>query len=119
MKIGVRVPLDPLEDSDAGMRSYLELVRKRGDKMELLRPDDEALPCVERCWRLKHFDGELLDVCAKAWLRVGELVADVVQWLGEERTSLALDCRHSSQTVRVRVYERTLLRQWLADGGSA
>jgi len=118
LKVGVKVPIHPLQDSDAGMRGYVELVRKRGDQLELLRPDEEALPCVERRWGIKHLDGELVDVCAKAWLRVGEVVADIVQWLGEERPTLALDCRHSSRQVRIKVYDRLLLRQWLRERAS-
>ena len=118
LKIGVKIPIHPLQDSDAGMRSYIDVLRKRGDLLELLRPDEEALPCVERRWGLEQFEGEVVDVCAKAWLRVGELVANVVEWLGEERPSLALDCRHSSQRTRIKVYDRSVLRQWLLEGES-
>lgn len=118
LKIGVKIPIHPLQDSDAGMRSYVELVRKRGDQLELLRPGEEALPCVERRWSLNQFDGELVDVCARAWLRVGNLVAEVVEWLGEERPSLALDCLHSIPRGRIKIYDRLLLEQWLRGGAS-
>jgi hypothetical protein len=82
MKFGMTFPIQALEDSDHGMRRYLAVSKARSDFLGILIPDEDSLPCVERQWRLPEFDDEIVEVCARAWLRLGETVGELLIWLG-------------------------------------
>ena len=111
MKLGFGMNINPLQDSDHAMHCYLVT----GDFFDILMPDEDSLPCVEREWRLADFDEELIDLCARAWLRVGVTVADVLKWLGEDVPHQSLSCRRTHQAVRFKTYRRATLRKWLAE----
>jgi hypothetical protein len=115
MKLGITFPVHPLENSDDGMRRYIAAIKVNGDFLGTLIDDEDSLPCVERHWRLPDFDEEVVELCARAWLRVGETVGEVLTWLGASPPSLSLDCRHASQELHYRLYERATLREWMAD----
>jgi hypothetical protein len=115
MKIGMGIPIDPLADSDEGMKRYLSVVKKGDDFLGILIPDEDSRPCVEREWRLGDFDDELVDLCSRAWLRVGEMLADVLKWLGEIVPPQTLQCRRSHQAVRYKIYSRETLEKWLGE----
>lgn len=114
MKAGLTIPIHPLQDSDAGMDLYLRLVKERGDRFGFLQADEDSLPCVYREWRLPEFDSELIDVCAQAWMRTGETIAEVLQWVGAAPLPLSLDCRHSAQLVQFKLYTREQLSERLS-----
>jgi hypothetical protein len=107
-KAGLAVPIHPLEDSEDALLRYA-VHFKDFDVLGVMAPDDDSLPCVEREWRLPEFDEELVDLCARAWLRVGETVYSVLRWQGMEPPPLALDCRHNSQKVRLKRFDRDAL----------
>jgi hypothetical protein len=109
MKFGMTFPIHALEDSDHGMRRYLAVSKARSDFLGILIPDEDSLPCVERQWRLPEFDDEIVEVCARAWLRLGETVGELLIWLGANPPPLSLDCRHASQEVHFKLYSR-----WMA-----
>ena len=111
MKLGFGINITPLYDSDHAMHAYLAA----GDVLDVLFPDEDSLPCVEREWRLPDFDEELIDLCSRAWLRVNDTVADVLKWLGEDVPPLTLSCRRPHQAVRFKTYRRDTLRKWLAE----
>ena len=115
IKAGLVRPIDPLRDSDEVMQAYLLSVKEYGDTFGFLQPDEESLPCVRRLWKIPPFDEEVLDLAAQAWLRVGELACAVIRWLGSEPPQLSLNCRHSSQQVQVKVYEREALEKWMKE----
>lgn len=111
MKLGLGFSLHPLEDSDAGMARYMEIARERGDFLGILTPDEDSLPCVERIWRIDALpDQELADLAASAWVTVGTLLSETNERAGHERLNLALDCRHSPQQIRFKLYDRDELR---------
>jgi hypothetical protein len=114
MKLGMSFPSHPLEDSDDAMDRYLRFIKDNKDFLGVLMPDDDSLPCVEREWKLPQFEDEIVEVCATAWLRLGETISDVMRWLGAEVPALALDCRHSAQQVRFKLYSREKLSERLA-----
>jgi hypothetical protein len=116
LKIGVTFGVDPFEDSDLAMKRYVESIPKLGDGLEILRPDEESLPCIERDWRLLEFDEELVELAVTAWRKVGALVSLVLAWLELEPLDLALSCRHSPQRVRIKIYDRESLFEWLISG---
>ena len=108
IKAGLSLPIHPLEDSDEALLRYA-LHIKDFDVLGIVTPDEESLPCVKREWRLPEFDEELVDLCAQAWLRVGEIIDAVLRWQGAEPPSLSLDCRHDSRQVRLKCFDRDAL----------
>jgi hypothetical protein len=104
-KAGVSLPIHPLEDSDDAIlrcaRSF-----KNTDILGLITPDEDSVPCVQREWRLEEFDEELVDLCARAWLRLGETIDAVLRWQGAEPPPLSLDCRHGGKRFRIKLYNR-------------
>ena len=120
LKMGMRFPLDPLEDSDVGMERYLRYVKRSGDSrmadfLGVLMPDEDSLPCVRREWRLAEFDEELVDLCARAWLRSSETLVAALRWLGEDPPPRTLSCRSGHQAVLYKTYDREGLIRRLAD----
>ena len=109
MKLGFSFPTHPLEDSDAAMDRFLHFVAAEGDFFGFLSEDEDSLPCVQREWRLPDFQEEIVDVCATAWLRIGETIDQVLRWLGTVPPPLSLDCRHSGQQVQFKLYDRSRL----------
>jgi hypothetical protein len=113
MKLGLGMPVSPLTDSDDAMRLYL-----RGtDFLALLQDDEDSIPCVERHWRLDAFgDEDIVDVCARAWLRTASVITTVLAELGGPEFAPDLSCRHDLVHIRFRVYDRDQLREGRVDG---
>lgn len=109
LKLGFRFHVDPIEDSDDAMDRFLHFIARSGDFFGMLTEDEDSMPCVQREWHLPNLEGELVDVCAQAWLRLGETITEVLLWLGTEPAPLSLDCRHSADRVQIKSYERTVL----------
>ena len=114
MKLGMGLNIDPREDSDYAMNRYLNVAAERGDFLGILMRDEDSIPCVHRIWRIADFDDDLVEVCARAWLRTGEVVTEVVRWMGADPPPLSLDCRHGDQKVQFKLYDREKLRAQLA-----
>ena len=115
MKLGMSFPSHPLEDSDHAMDRYLLFIKDNKDILGVLTPDDDSMPCVEREWKLPQFENDIVEVCAVAWLRLGETISEVVRWLGADVPPLSLDCRHTAQRVRFKLYARdTLIKRQMA-----
>ena len=112
-KLGLTFPVHPFEDSDDAMHRYLHHVLKHKDFLQILMPDDDSLPCIHRQWKIPNFEQELVELSAQAWLRTGETVNAVVAWLGSPPPELSLNCRHSSQQVQFKVFNRTALNKQL------
>lgn len=117
IKLGISLPINPLEDSELAMTRYLHAAadRRSGDFLGILMPDDDSLPCVQREWRLAPFNEEIIELTAKAWLTVGEVVTTTVRWLGAEVPDLSLACRHSGQRVQFKLFDRKKLRKQLQE----
>ena len=113
MKLGMGLNLDPRHDSDHAMHRYLAVAAERGDFFGILGPDEDSIPCVHRVWRLSGFDDDIIEVCARAWLRTGETIAEVVRWIGAEPPPLSLDCRHGDQKVQFKLFDREKLTEQL------
>lgn len=106
LKLGLTCPIDALEDSEAAMTRYLSHIDKHKDFLGILLPDEDSMPCVQREWRLPDFENELIDVCAEAWLRIGETIDKVLKWQGVEPPPLSLNCRHGAQRVQFMLFDR-------------
>lgn len=110
MKLGVTLSANPFLDSEEIMDRYLRNLATNTDFLGILMPDEDSIPCVFRRWEIKGFEGDILDVCSKGWFQVVSTVATVLNWLGEESVpELSLDCRHSSQQVHYRLFDRSAL----------
>jgi hypothetical protein len=107
-KAGMTLPIHPLEDSEKALLRYA-VHFKDFDFLGLVTPDDDSLPSVYREWRLGEFEEELVDLCARAWLRVGETIDAVLRWQDTEPPPLSLECRHDSRRVRLKCYDRDAL----------
>jgi hypothetical protein len=118
VKSGLGMPIDPLMDSDSAMLLYICSVQGKRDFLGVLDVnDEESMPCVQRIWKLPPFEDEVLDLAAKAWLRVGDCIKAVINWLGHDAPELSLTCRHSTQRVQFKVYDRAVLLEWQKDCG--
>lgn len=109
MKLSMGLNIDPRQDSDHAMHRYLAVAAERGDFFGILIPDEDSIPCVHRVWRLSGFDEDIIEVCARAWLRAGETITEVIRWMGVEPPPLSLDCRHADQKVQFKLYDREKL----------
>lgn len=107
-KAGMSLPIHPLEDSEQAILRCAHHFKDL-DFLGLVTPDEDSMPCVYREWRLSEFDEELVDVCSRAWLRVGETIEAVLRWQGADPPSLSLDCRHGGQQVRFKLFDREKL----------
>lgn len=110
IKLGLRFPINPNEDSDDAMRAFIGALAVNGDFLGFLAEDEDSLPCVERYWRLPGIEEDVVDACARAWLTLGETMAAVAEWCGVDRPRFNLQCRHSSQQLHFKVYSRKFLR---------
>ncbi|MGE8126583.1 hypothetical protein ACQKQD_06355 [Methylobacterium sp. NPDC080182] len=115
IKLGLSFPVNSNEDSDDAMRAFIGALAVNGDFLGFLAEDEDSLPCVERYWRLPGSDEDVVDVCARAWLILGETMAEVAEWCGVERPQFELQCRHSSQQLHFKIYNRKFLRARLLE----
>ena len=60
----------------------------------------------------------IVDICARAWLRLGETIADILKWSGANVPPLSLGCRHGSQKVQFKLYDRDDLRRRMEEIGT-
>ena len=112
MKFGVGHKADPREDSDAVMDRFLRALSKQ--HLEgLLLSDSDSVPCVQRTWKLETLDGEVVELCAEAWLRLGNTLNAVLEWLQEDVPPLSIECLHAQEAVQFRLYNRDELIQRL------
>ncbi len=106
--------------SDHAMHRNLAVAAERSDFLGILAPDEDSIPCVQRVWRVSGFDEDIVALCARAWLRTGETIIEVIRWMDVEPPPLSLDCRHADQKVRFKLYDREKLTAQLhALGGKA
>jgi hypothetical protein len=116
IKLGFSLSINPLMDSDAAMDRFIFVISTDGkDPFGVLTEDEESMPCVHREWKLEAFDEELVELATKAWLQTGETVGDVVRWLGAKPPELKLGCRHSTQEVQFKLYDRKALKARLRE----
>lgn len=113
IKLGIGQEMDPLQNSDDAMLAYLLTVIEAGDMLGILKKDDDAEPCVEREWRLQEFDEDLVALTGRAYLVIGDLLKDVIRWLGEEPPVIELDCLEFPHFYQVKPYDRKKLRKWV------
>ncbi|WP_420419837.1 hypothetical protein [Pacificispira sp.] len=111
MKLGLQLPIHPLEDSQDALIRTARVMKEHEDILGLITPDEDSLPAVHREWQLDDFDEELVDLCARAWLRMGQTLTEVMRWQGVEPLPLSLDCRHGRGDYRMFMMSREKLME--------
>jgi len=115
IKLGIGMPINPLEDSEVAMDRYIHYAAKEGDFFQFLMDDEDSIPCVERAWQIPSLDGELLEICTTAWKRTGDLVNEVIVWLHASPIPWTLSCRHDPNRVRFKLFDRSKLQKKVAE----
>ena len=110
-KMAMNATFPPWQDSDEAILQYAVQFREF-DFLGLVTPDEDSIPCVYREWRLPEFDDEVVELCSRSLLRIGEVINAVIGWQGAEPTPVSLDCRHAEEQVKWKLYDRsTLIKQ--------
>lgn len=102
LKIGLGVPIDPLEDSKTAILKYIYHVAEKGnDFLGILYTEDDGgyeFTCVQREWRLQQFpDDELIQLAAKAWEDVAKVTLEAARRLGARVIDPTLDLGDPNQ----------------------
>ena len=87
LKIGLGMPIDPLEDSKIAILKYIHHVAKTDlDFLGILYTEEDGggeYTCVQREWRLQQFpEKEVTQLAAEAWERVAQLALGTAEKLG-------------------------------------
>lgn len=77
--------VDPFEDSDAAVKRFLKMTKENPVLLGMLAPDEVQVLALIREWHIEGFDDEITTVFRSAWLRIGEYLSGVLEFLGGER----------------------------------
>lgn len=114
IKLGIGMPINPLEDSETAMLHYIWYAAKESDFLGILYTEEDGggeYSCVEREWRMDEFpDEEIIDLAARAWEKVAAVLGSVGSKLGAQVKAPALKL-HNPNMVRVQVYNPEWIRE--------
>ena len=82
--------VDPFEDSDSAVNRFIEIAKENSVLLDMLAPDDVQVLALIREWHITGFKDEIITAFRHAWLRIGEYLSDIVEFLGGERFSNTL-----------------------------
>jgi len=88
MKLGLGLPIDPLSDSEEGIKKYIYYAAKDVDFLGILYTEDDGggeYTCVQREWKMEQFpDDEITELAASAWEKVSQALFDVASEMGAQ-----------------------------------
>ncbi len=88
LKLGIGMPINPLEDSREAILKYIQHVATDKDFLGILYTEDDGggeYTCVQREWRLDILpEHEIIELSASAWQVVGDIVYEVASRLGAD-----------------------------------
>jgi hypothetical protein len=88
LKLGIGLPIDPLEDSEIAILKYIHFAAKDKDFLGILYTEDDGsgeYTCVQREWRLDKFpDKEITQLAAEAWERIAGVTLATARRLGAD-----------------------------------
>lgn len=88
LKLGISLPINPLEDSEIAILKYISHVSKNFDFMGILYTEEDGsgeYTCVQREWKLEQFpEVEITQLSAKAWEAVAQAFFDITAEMGEQ-----------------------------------
>lgn len=106
-KIGFPFPVHPWESSDDAYQRFLKACKSDREIRQLMGPDCDSSPMIERVWRLPDFpDKDFLEIAVASWRTSGNLLSDILVLLGGARLDTELSCAHDPALVRRKVYSQ-------------
>lgn len=88
MKLGLGLPIDPLSDSEEGIKRYIYHAAKDKDFLGILYTEEDGggeYTCVHREWKLEQFpEDEITKLAATAWEKVAQAFFDVAGEMGAQ-----------------------------------
>lgn len=88
MKLGLGLPIDPLSDSEEGIKRYIYHAAKDKDFLGILYTEEDGggeYTCVQREWKLEQFpEDEITKLAATAWEKVAQAFFDVAGEMGAQ-----------------------------------
>ena len=86
IKLGLGIPIDPLQDSETAILQYIYSAAKNDDFLGILYTEDDGgceYTCVQREWRLDAFpENEITVLAARAWEQIAKVTLDAAKKLG-------------------------------------
>ena len=117
LKLGFKISIDPLEDSEIGLKRYIRnLARtKSQDIFGILYMDENndngEFSCVEREWKLKEFPTiEIIDLVSNAWELIAEALFEIARYLGADLNKPKLD-RVSKDYYKLEIYDPAWVKE--------
>ena len=106
-KIGFPFPVQPSESSDEAYLRFQRACKRDKEVRQLMGPDCDSRPMIERVWRLSDFpDKDFLEIAIDAWRTCGHILSRIVVHLGGENLDTQLLCAHDPASVRRKVYSQ-------------
>jgi len=106
-KIGFPFPVEPWESSDAAYSRFVAVCKAQKDARNLMGPDCDSWPILERKWCLPAFpDDDFLMIAVTAWRTAGRVLSDILVQMGGDSLDLELLCAHDPERVRSREYSQ-------------
>lgn len=88
LKLGITLPINPLDDSEVAIQKYIYNAAKDMDFLGILYTEEDGsgeYTCVQREWRLEQFpDEEITSLAASAWNKVTRALFDVAEEMGAQ-----------------------------------
>jgi len=116
LKLGMGMPIDPLDDSERAILKYIYFAAKDKDFMGILYAEEDGsgeYTCVQREWRLQQFpDEELTRLAATAWEAVAKVTYEVATRLGAEVVEPTIELGHPNQ-VQFEIYNPAWIKEQL------
>jgi hypothetical protein len=107
MKLGLGMPIDPLEDSEVAILKYIWFAAKDLDFMGILYAEEDGsgeYTCVERVWRLDTFpEREVTELAVEAWKMVASLATGAAEKLGAAVSAPSFELRNANR-VRIKIF---------------
>lgn len=116
LKLGMGIPIDPLDDSEVAILKYIYFAAKDKDFMGILYTEEDGsgeYTCVQREWRLQQFpDEELTRLAAKAWEDVAKVAYEVAIQLGAKTMEPKIELGNPNR-VQFEIYNPAWVKEQL------
>ena len=118
LKLGLGLPIDPLEDSEVAILKYIDHAVSETDFFGILYSEEDGggeYTCVHREWRLKGYgDAEVTHAAAQAWNKISHILFEVAQRLGAKVVELRFELS-APNDVQLEIYPPEWIKQKIDD----
>lgn len=118
LKLGLNVPINPLDDSVLAMEKYIFILAK--DEIDtgsgifpILQTEEDGsgeYTGIQREWKLQEFSDELVVLASKAWNKVASVVFNIAVLKGAKLTVPVLKIQDINKT-RIELYDP----EWISE----